>query len=346
MNRTVGWTFSLASGCVAICFVLAICTGAFIAVTRDSPSSSRSTTSHATVITYSVGNTSVIAQLHGDWTPEAASAFGLAAKTVAKSVDARVPIVVSADWTDLDDGTLGYGGPTDIYLNYPGAPQPDVYAPIALANQLHGSRLAEGTDIEISLNKNADWYFGLDGRPPEDKTDLVTTIIHEMLHGMGFSGTFDVDERNRGMWGVEGDAPFIRKLLPGTRPAHTHVPRLSKAVGYADVYDQWLVNGRGEKLLDTSLFPQGSRQLGRALQNDNLFWNGPAAKRANGGKPVKLYSPDPWEYSSSLSHLDDDTFDGGPEALMTSYGTRITSTNIGPITLGILVDMGWKLAGR
>lgn len=31
------------------------------------------------------------------------------------------------------------------------------------------------------------WYTGLDGRPRCDQYDLVTVLLHEMLHSLGFA---------------------------------------------------------------------------------------------------------------------------------------------------------------
>ena len=35
------------------------------------------------------------------------------------------------------------------------------------------------------------WYYGLDGKCPANKYDLVSVILHEMAHGLGFmSGSY------------------------------------------------------------------------------------------------------------------------------------------------------------
>ena len=41
-----------------------------------------------------------------------------------------------------------------------------------------------------------------------------------------------------------------------------------------------------------------------------LYFGGANAVAANSGNPVPLYTPNPWESGSSMSHLDDDTFTG------------------------------------
>jgi hypothetical protein len=95
--------------------------------------------------------------------------------------------------------------------------------------------------------------------------------------------------------------------------------------------------------LDTSLFPNPSQELLSYLTSGDLFWSGPAGTTANSGKPVKLYSPPQWEPASSYSHLDDATYDGGPDALLTSAGEDLPSIDVGPRVLGMLGDIGWHI---
>ena len=56
---------------------------------------------------------------------------------------------------------------------------------------------------------------------------------------------------------------------------------------------------------------------------------------------MKLYAPRTWEPGSSFSHLDDETYDGGPDAILTSSGEKLPNTDLGPRVLGMLADMGW-----
>src|SRR3712207_7554304 len=40
------------------------------------------------------------------------------------------------------------------------------------------------------------------------------------------------------------------------------------------IYDHFAVNGSGQRLLDTSLFPNGSSALGTQLTSNNVFFDG------------------------------------------------------------------------
>ena len=58
-------------------------------------------------------------------------------------------------------------------------------------------------------------------------------------------------------------------------------------------------------------------------------------------KRIKLYAPDPWKPGSSYAHFDDDTYDGGEDALMTAAGAKIPDLTVGPRLVGVLKDLGW-----
>ena len=62
------------------------------------------------------------------------------------------------------------------------------------------------------------------------------------------------------------------------------------------------------------------------------------------GGPVPLYTPWPWEWGSSVTHLDDDSFTGADTMLMnavtdTGLGVRVLS----PVELAILKDLGYTV---
>jgi hypothetical protein len=62
------------------------------------------------------------------------------------------------------------------------------YAPAPLEEAIRGENLnGDDADITMTINTNMDWYTGLDGRVPADRHDLVSVIMHELGHGLGFS---------------------------------------------------------------------------------------------------------------------------------------------------------------
>ncbi len=283
----------------------------------------------------------------GPWPAEGRRAFERAARLLARHLDAPVTITVVAEWAPLDEGILGRGGPAGQYANFDGAAQSDTYYPAALANQLAGDRLEPGPDIETGFNSAETWYFGDDARPPAGQSHFASTVIHEILHGMGFLGTFYVDAEGLGTWGDDDGelSPIWRAVRPAPhRHVHRHPARLLSQEGpYPDIYDRFVVNGRRQRLLDASRFPRGTEDLADELQSEDLYWDGAAGIAANGG-PVKLFAPEVWVDGSSFSHLDDDTYDGTANAIMTAGGERLPGAEPGPVILGMLADMGWRIS--
>ncbi len=79
-----------------------------------------------------------------------------------------------------------------------------------------------------------------------------------------------------------------------------------------------------------------------AIISDDLWWNGPNATAANGGSQVRIYAPTTYAGGSSVSHVDQATYQG--QAVMTPYlsnGTALHEPNA--FELGMMQDMGWGL---
>ncbi len=88
-----------------------------------------------------------------------------------------------------------------------------------------------------------------------------------------------------------------------------------------------------------------SSSLGSVLTGGNLWFHGTNAMTANGGGRVKMYAPSTWASGSSYSHLDYTTFNNTANQLMVyaiSAGEAIHDP--GPVTEGLLKDLGWTSA--
>lgn len=258
---------------------------------------------------------------YSGFSAEAQAAFQAAVDIWATQITSPVPIRVSASWQPLDPGVLGSAGPVNIVGNFPGAPRLNTFYPVALANKLAGKDLdPTSVDIEASFSSVfPNWYFGTDGNTPPGDYDLLTVVLHELGHGLGFVGSAQVIG-NQGGWGING---------------------------FPMIYDRFVEDGSAQVILNTSLFPNPSVALGNQLQSGNLFFNGPKATAAAGGKP-QLYAPSNWEQGSSYSHLDEDGFPAGdPNSLMTpQLGQGEAVLNPGSITLGMFADMGWTVVSQ
>jgi hypothetical protein len=239
-------------------------------------------------------------------------------------------IEIDACWrTDLDADVLGSCGARDWYHDFGGAPMAGTWYPVALVNQLGGMD-HNGDDAEIVANFNASfaWHYGLEGETPADSHDFVSVVLHEVAHGLGFSGSMNWDD---GVGVVECDGTNGHGCWSwGGNPA------------YPAVYDRFAVNAIGQNLVNS--FANDSTALGNELISDNLFFMGANAVAANRGTAPRLYAPTAWEGGSSFSHLHDGTYDGTAHALMTHALARGESAHHpGTIALGVLEDIGWDV---
>ena len=232
-------------------------------------------------------------------------------------LQANQTIVSDACWrTDLAPGVLGSASATEVRGGSPAVPR---WYPVALANELAGGDLnGDRSEVLANFNGAYDWYLGTDGRPGS-RLDLATVVLHELAHGLGFGGSMMVFG-GQGGWGLalSGDPTF-----------------------YPYAYDTFSQDGTGISLLDTSVYPNPSAALARALTGGNIYFDGPNANAANGGARVRLYAPDPWLHGSSYAHLDE-LYNDTVNALMTHSQAKGESIHHpGPVTLGIFQDLGW-----
>jgi len=247
--------------------------------------------------------------------PEAAkTAFDAAATIWASRIQSSVPITIMACWAnELPTGVLGYSGGGSWHRDFDGAPFSNTWYQAALANSFAGSDLdPTNADMHIAYNANFNWYYGTDGNPPAGQFDLVTVAAHEIAHGLHFAGMMQYSSG----WAQFGWG------------------------GYPSIYDTFVESGGGNKVTS---YENPSTALGTLVTSNDLWWNGFHANAANGGSRVKMYAPSTWAGGSSYSHLDYHTFTGTINSMMVyAIGSGSSQHDPGPVTMGILKDMGWQ----
>jgi hypothetical protein len=284
--------------------------------------------------------------------PEAEEAFRFAASIWATHLESPVPIRVRATFAELDPQTLGTAGPACVEAR-PEFPLDDTWYPVALAEALLGTNLnppgasvCPGVDITATFNNTldvdsdgvTDWYYGTDGNTPEGKYDFATVVLHELGHGLGFVGSFEVATEEEGASCPEslGDIPTgfgCWGLGGGSNPLLPFI------------FDRFAEDRQGVPLLDTSVYPNPSLALGIILQSESVLFDGPTAVTSNGAVPIDLYAPSNFEPGSSFSHLDESVSPpGDPNSLMTPQLARAEAIfSPGPFTCAIMGDIGWTL---
>lgn len=239
----------------------------------------------------------------------AKAAFQRAVNMWAGKLNTSVPITVRASWEPLGSGILGSAGPSYVW-NLNGVLYVD-----AVANKKQGRQLNAAPDIVARFSSNfSNWHFGT-GPAPAGKYDFTSVVAHELGHGLGFLGAGR----------VSGNAGTVR--LSGKNISYDRFTKLGPNAASPLLWKM----------------PDMSTQLGSALRSNNVYFDSPAVRRANGGKAAKLYAPAAWRQGSSYSHLDEATFPkGNPNSLMTyAIGGGETIRTPGPVGLALLKGVGW-----
>jgi len=255
--------------------------------------------------------------------------FQKAASIWGAAIESSVPIIIQANFDplscDASSAVLGSAGATYILRNFAGAPVPNTWYHIALANALAGYDLVTGVDdIAATFNSDLDnnnnclsgtnWYLGYDHIHGND-IDLLVVLLHEFAHGLGFSG-------------------------------FTNLTTGSLANGYPDIYSRFI--------LDNSVGLHWNQMTNNQRRNSatntgNVVWDGPAVLAGatgflNGGTDpaghARLYAPAQLQTGSSISHFDTVA---SPNLLMEPYITSDLGSDL-DLTDEQLADVGWTWA--
>ena len=126
---------------------------------------------------------------------------------LTSNVDVRVGASFASLDCDASSAVLGSAGAWWVWQD-PAFPIPGAWYHQALANQIAGENLnitsenpdyVDPDDVEIGSQFNSDlgqpaclagsgWYYGLDGNTPAGMISFLDVVMHEIGHGLGFSG--------------------------------------------------------------------------------------------------------------------------------------------------------------
>lgn len=169
-------------------------------------------------------------------------AFQYAADIWGAHLVSAMPIRIGAAFLPLqcnaNGAVLGAAGANQVVASFPGAPIGGTWYPSALAGKLAGADFAGPAQPHIIARFNSrlglfancvpglTFYLGLD-RKPGGQIDLVTTLLHEIAHGLGFQTFTDdttgaqlldrpsiwdfylVDNRRERVWAQMSDAERV-----------------------------------------------------------------------------------------------------------------------------------------
>ena len=224
---------------------------------------------------------------------------------------------VKAAFTNLGLQAVGNGG-TIGYTNNFGSTNPkyktNVDYPTTLANHVAGRELVSTNTLAVNFNTNPaiTYNYNTNESAPlgGGQESLFTTVVHELIHGMGFvnyinaaNGSFD---------------------------------------GNPTVYDTFIVQDNINPVSYTEM-TDADRLV--AITNNNLFWNGPLGVAGNNGVRPKLYAVNPYSASSSIAHLDTTTFDSFGLLLLPRDSSQVQAqVALVALERGMLYDMGFTPA--
>ncbi len=257
-----------------------------------------------------------------NFTAEAKRAFQYAVDIWSTLIVSPVPIRIQANWISQVPNLLGSAGPASYRYNFDGGQKAYAFYPIALAEKIARRDLNSPTEADIiaDFNRNNNWYYGTDGKTPPDQTDLVTAVLHELAHGLGFIGFFNVEDGK----GDQGNGQYLADL--------------------PSIYDHFIENGQGKRLVTSqNEYPNNSIALNRQLTGNDLFLNGTVLRRVTGQR-LRLQAKATFDRSASIYHLDEDIYSrGSVSSLMSAMlGQGESIHSLGPLVPIFLSDLEWK----
>ncbi len=268
-------------------------------------------------------------------TPQMDSAINYAGSIWGEYLISSVPIKVNLYYLNMFGATLAICIPNGE-RDFSTAPVDSVWYPSCLANSLDGVELNPGeADMNIFFDNTHNWYFGTNAICPAGHYDFVTTLLHEIGHGLGFLSLAQMtgDTGSFGMITADDLLPLVTTFpFPDLQGKHS-------------IFSHYMQNGTGQSLVDTTLFPNPSIVLGNQFKSNGVYFAGPLAMAQNSGNPVRIYAPVTYASGSSMEHLNESTFPpSNPNTLMTPFeGMSEEHHAPGPLTIAILRDIGWNI---
>ncbi|MGY4709578.1 Ig-like domain-containing protein [Mycolicibacterium sp. CBM1] len=165
-------------------------------------------------------------------------------------------------------------------------------------------------DGVISCNFGNIWAYG--DSVHRGQYDFQSTAMHELLHTFGFLSFVDSPGNNTDLnW---------------------------------TTFDHYIVTSAGTNVIGDNYRWNTAYNANLTGGNGGLYFGGPNAVAVYGGY-VPLYTPNPWDDGSSVSHMDDKTFTGANQQLMNAVSASGKGVRkLSPIEIAIMKDLGYRMA--
>jgi hypothetical protein len=179
-------------------------------------------------------------------------------------------------------------------------------------NKLIAGVDANGAAADGEINWNFGYAWGLGDSVGAGEYDFTSVVMHEVMHSLGFlSIVADAGSNTGDGWSV---------------------------------FDSFLETAGGTKVISPGYSWNSAFDDDLTGANGGLYFGGVNAVAAYGAL-VPVFTPNPFEPGSSMSHLDDATFTGANQQLMNAkagVGPRVRA--LSPTEVGILSDLGYTVA--
>lgn len=238
-----------------------------------------------------------------------------AAKQWAMHFRSNVTIRVCFEWDSLGEGTLGAQSTAFFIPGSDHAALKDnvTYTP-ALGVSLVGTSVLKPQQkhLKIILNRETLWHLDIDSEATDDRFDLPTTILHELTHGLFFTGAIQADV-------AKGSASF--------------------SLSTVSRFDQFIQAEGNISVARSCSLPNRKSDLYNAVRSPQLSFVGSNFR-------IGLFAPRTFQRGSSIYHFNNETIDADCSAqglsgtdcsdLMTHELRRgYTNRNLGETTLGV-----------
>jgi len=262
--------------------------------------------------------TSSIEVTYVDFPDLAQKAFEQAVSIWEGILISKTPIRIKATWENISGSTLAYSRATRVFRNVDNVAYRDVWYVGPLAEAIAGKDLNDGDiDMNVNMNSNINWSFSTNGTIFTGRYDLITVVLHEIAHGLGFSSSMKlINNNSEGEWGQSG-FPYI--------------------------YDLFLQNGADVTLTNTSNFLNPSGALQNQLISEDVYFQVSNTKYAN--NLPKIFSPNPFKTGGSISHLDESAYPSGSVHSLMSPAIRSAEAvhDPGELILSMMNQIGWPV---
>jgi Dockerin type I domain len=250
--------------------------------------------------------------------------FRYAARIWSSALNSNVEIKVDSTFDPLtcttSSAVLGSAGAVTLHRDFSGAPLSLTYYSAAQANALAGVDLAS-TSADISATFNGEigktgclqgwvWYYGLDGNKPGNAIDLLTVVLHELGHGLGFQ-------------------TFVNT---------------STGAKFNNRNDTFMLNLEDHSLGLKWSQMSSAQRVASAIDEPDLHWTGTRVNAAGAAYTgginqghFQMYGPNPLESGSSVAHFSKAV---APNELMEPViNPGVSDTSL---TQALLADIGWS----